>query len=462
VTFLASLSSFASPLGPASDAASVGFASTHTRPLTAAELEQLLTRLQQPTALIELAVVLGCLGLAWLLIRFLRGKQPDPRSIWFGYHVIDGILFPVLALVLALIARRVLQDTIPLAVFRLAIPVLSSLAVIRLTVKVLGAAFPASSAVKVVERTVSWGAWLATVLWITGVLPIVLDELDEITWKIGASKVSLRNLIEGTLSAVLVMILSLSLSSALESRLLRGATDNLSLRKMAANILRALLLVVGLMLALSAVGIDLTALSVFGGALGVGVGMGLQKLAANYVSGFVILAERSLRIGDLVRVDNFEGVITDINTRFTVIRASNGRESIVPNEVLITQRVENASLADRRVSMSTVVQVAYGTDLPSLMPQLQAVVAKVPRVIQDPAPSVLLTQFAADGLELTVSFWIMDPEAGQLGARSAVNLALLAELDRLGVEIPFPQRVLRPVVSAPAPAAAGVVSSPAP
>ena len=440
----------------------MGFASTHTRPLTAAELEQLLTRLQQPTALIELAVVLGCLGLAWLLIRFLRGTQPDPRSIWFGYPVIDGILFPVLALVLALIARRVLQDAIPLAVFRLAIPVLSSLAVIRLTVKVLGAAFPASSAVKVVERTVSWGAWLATVLWITGVLPIVLDELDEITWKIGASKVSLRNLIEGTLSAVLVMILSLSLSSALESRLLRGATDNLSLRKMAANILRALLLVAGLMLALSAVGIDLTALSVFGGALGVGVGMGLQKLAANYVSGFVILAERSLRIGDLVRVDNFEGVITDINTRFTVIRASNGRESIVPNEVLITQRVENASLADRRVSMSTVVQVAYGTDLPSLMPQLQAVVAKVPRVIQDPAPSVLLTQFAADGLELTVSFWIMDPEAGQQGARSAVNLALLAELDRLGVEIPFPQRVLRPVAAAPAPAAAGVVSSPAP
>lgn len=410
----------------------------------------------------EAAVLVGCLALAWLLIRFLRGKQPDRRSIWFGYHVIDGILFPVLALVLALIARRVLQDMIPLAVFRLAVPVLSSLAVIRLTVKVLGAAFPASSALRVVERTVSWGAWAATVLWITGVLPIVLEELDEITWKIGASQVSLRNLIEGTLSAVLVMILSLSLSSALEARLLRGATDNLSLRKMAANILRALLLVAGLMLALSAVGIDLTALSVFGGALGVGVGMGLQKLAANYVSGFVILAERSLRIGDLVRVDNFEGVITDINTRFTVIRATNGRESIVPNEVLITQRVENASLADRRVSVSTVVQVAYGTDLKSVMPCLQAVVSRVPRVVQDPAPSVLLTQFAADGLELTVSFWITDPEVGQMGVRSEVNLALLAELDRLGVEIPFPQRVMRHAPVQAAPGVAGVVSSPAP
>lgn len=455
---MTSLSTFASASAPSA----ADFAGAHARPLTAAELEQLLTRLQQPTALIEAAVVLGCLGLAWLLIRFLRGKQADPRSIWFGHHVVDGILFPVLALVLALIARRVLQDMIPLAVFRLAIPVLSSLAVIRLTVKVLGAAFPSSGALRVVERTVSWGAWAATVLWITGVLPIVMDELNDITWKIGASQVSLRNLIEGSLSAILVMILSLSLSSALEARLLKGGPENLSLRKMAANLLRALLLVVGLMLALSAVGIDLTALSVFGGALGVGVGMGLQKLAANYVSGFVILAERSLRIGDLVRVDNFEGVITDINTRFTVIRAANGRESIVPNEVLITQRVENASLADTRVSVLTVVQVAYGTDLPSVMPRLQAVVAQVPRVIQDPAPSVLLTQFAADGLELTVSFWIADPAAGQMGVRSAVNLAILAELDRLGVEIPFPQRVLRQVAPPPAAGAAGVVSSPAP
>lgn len=433
----------------------VASSASGARPLTAEELSTLLDRLQQPSALAEVAVILGCLAVAWLVIRLWRGRQADPSSIWFGHHVIDGILFPVLALLLALIARRVLQDMMPLAVFRVAIPVLASLAVIRLTAKVLGAAFPQSRALRVVERTVSWLAWIATVLWVSGVLPLVLDELDSITWKIGSSQVSLRNLIEGSLSAVLVMILSLSLSSALEARLLKGATDNLSLRKMAANILRTLLLVAGLMLALSAVGIDLTALSVFGGALGVGVGMGLQKLAANYVSGFVILAERSLRIGDLVRVDNFEGVITDINTRFTVLRAANGRESIVPNEVLITQRVENASLADRRLSMNTVVQVAYGTDLPSLIPQLQAAVAAVPRVLQDPSPSVLLTNFAADGLELTVGFWIDDPEAGQLGARSAVNLALLAELERLGVEIPFPQRVVRQV-------AALEVSSPAP
>ena len=141
---------------------------------------------------------------------------------------------------------------------------------------------------------------------------------------------------------------------------------------MAANALRALLLFVGLLFALSAAGIDLTALCVLGGALGVGIGFGLQKLAANYVSGFVILAERSMRIGDMVKVDSFEGRITDIRTRYTVIRALNGREAIVPNEMLITQRVENFVAGRPEACCSTTtVQVAYGTDLAALMPRLR-------------------------------------------------------------------------------------------
>jgi small-conductance mechanosensitive channel len=231
-------------------------------------------------------------------------------------------------------------------------------------------------------------------------------------------------------------------SSAAEARLLAGATDNLSIRKMAANALRAVLLFVGLMFALSAAGIDLTALGVLGGALGVGIGFGLQKLAANYVSGFVILAEGSMRIGDMVRVDNFEGRISDISTRYTVIRALNGRESIVPNEMLITQRVENSSLADPQVSITTTLQVAYGTDLDALLPRLAAAVAAVPRVLAEPAPGVQLAGFGADGLDLAVLFWIDDPENGQGNVRSDVNLALLRTLNAAGVEIPFPQRVV--------------------
>jgi small-conductance mechanosensitive channel len=415
-----------------------------TRPLTADELIALLHQLQQPSALLEIGAVLVCLFLAWLMVRLWRGPQEGHGPIWFGRYIVDGVLFPALALVLALAARRLLIGHLPLAVFRLVVPILVSLAVIRLTVKVLKAAFPESHVVRAVERTVSWLAWGATVLWVTGLLPLILDELDDITMKVGGSTLSLRNLIEGTLSAVLVMILSLSLSSVIESRLLKGAAaDDLSLRKIAANAIRALLLVMGLILALSAVGVDLTALSVLGGALGVGLGFGLQKLAANYVSGFVILAERSLRIGDLVKVDDFEGRITDINTRYTVLRSVQGREAIVPNEMLITQRVENASLADSKLRLTTTVQVAYGTDLDALKPLLEAAVAAVPRVLAEPRPGMHLTSFGTDGLELTVTYWLRDPENGQLEPKSDANMAILRCLNELKIEIPFPQRVLR-------------------
>jgi small-conductance mechanosensitive channel len=413
--------------------------------LQAGDFGQLIHALQRPPALVEAALLLACLAASWLLVRLLRGAAPaGGDSIWFGSRIVDGVFFPVLLLLLALLARWGLYaQGHPVALFKLVVPLLVALVVIRLTVRVLHQAFPTSGFMRVVERSVSWLAWVAMALWVTGALPLILHELDSISWKIGSTHISVRNLIEGAVTAVLVLVLTLWLSAALEARLLRGATDNLSIRKMAANALRALLLLVGLMFALSAAGIDLTALGVLGGALGVGIGLGLQKLAANYVSGFVILAERSMNIGDVVKADGFEGTITDITTRYTVIRALNGRESIVPNEMMITQRIENSSLADPKVAVSTVVQVAYGTDLDVLMPRMQEVVSQVPRVIRDPAPSVLLSNFAADGLELTVAFWIEDPEKGQLAPRSQVNLALLKLFNDLGVEIPFPQRVVR-------------------
>ncbi len=417
------------------------------RPLTADELGRLVQGLLRPSALIELAVLAGCVVAAWVLVRLLRGPEPPQRSTWFGRRIVDGALFPLLVLLLALGARWLLLTYLsvqmPLAVFKLAVPILVSLAVIRLTARVLRLSFPNSKFVRVVERSVSWVAWIAVVLWITGLLPLIMDELDAISWKIGSAQVSVRNIVEGSISAVLVLVVVLWISSLLEARLLVGATDNISIRKMAASALRMVLLFIGLIFAFSAAGIDLTALGVLGGALGVGIGFGLQKLAANYISGFVILAERSMRIGDMVKVDNFEGRITDISTRYTVIRALDGRESIVPNEMMITQRVENASLADPKVSMSTLVNVAYGTDLDALLPRLADAVAAVPRVLAEPAPVVLLSNFAADGLELTVLFWIDDPHNGQANVRSAVNLGLLRALGEAGVEIPFPQRVLR-------------------
>jgi small-conductance mechanosensitive channel len=408
-------------------------------------LEGWVEALAHPAALTELGTLAACGLGAWLvsaLVLKALGWQ-DRNSILFGRRIVDGALFPALLLCLAYLAQALLARFMPLAVFKLAIPVLLALLVIRVGVKVLQVAFNNTPMVKLLERTISWFVWAAMVLWVSGLLPLVLDELDQIKWKVGGTTLSVRTIIEGTLTAVAVLIVTLWISSAIESRLLRHATGGeLSLRKAVSNATRSLLMFVGLLMALSAVGIDLTALSVLGGAIGVGVGFGLQKLASNYVSGFVILAERSMRIGDNVRVDNFEGIITQINARYTVIRSLAGRESIVPNEMLIINRVENLSLADSRVGQFTLVSVAYDTDVDRAMELLRQVALGQERVLREPAPSVGLSSFGADGLELRVGYWISDPENGTDNLRSLINLGILRTLRENNIHIPFPQRVV--------------------
>ena len=418
-----------------------------------------------PTVLVELAVLAVCVGLAWGLVALLqRGLRPgDPRSILFGVRIVDGALFPLVLLSLAYIARTLLHHWVALAAFKIAIPVLVALVVIRIGVKVLQVAYPDAAWVRPIERSISWMAWLGMVLWVTGLLPLVLDELDQIHWKVGGATLSVRTIIEGAVTAGAVLLIALWISAAIESRLLRSATGaELSLRKAVSNAVRALLVFVGLLVALSSVGIDLTALSVLGGAVGVGIGFGLQKLAANYVSGFVILAERSMRIGDNVKLDTFEGRITQINARYTVIRSPSGRESIVPNELLITQRVENLSLSDPRVWMSTVVSVAYESDVDQVAQLLTNAALVSPRVLRDPAPSAALSAFGADGLEFTVGFWIADPENGSLGLRSDINRAILSALRAHQIEIPYPQRVMHVQVDGAVPAVMSPGGSPAP
>jgi small-conductance mechanosensitive channel len=300
------------------------------------------------------------------------------------------------------------------------------------------------------ERFFSWFVWLGIVLWLAGVLPIVTQELEAITFGLGKSKVSLLGLLEGILVSLLVIVLSLWVSAVIERRLLSDAVSDLSLRKVATNAIRVLLLIVGLLFALSALGVDLTALSVLGGALGVGLGFGLQKLASNYVSGFVILLERSLRIGDNVKIDGFEGRVTDIKTRYTMIRSVNGREAIVPNEKVITERVENLSLSDPKVLVITNITVGYESDVAQVQRILCDSAAGSERVLKDPAPVAHLAQFASDGLEFSLCFWISDPENGQLNVKSEVHIAILAALRHANIVIPYPQRVVHLVETAKA------------
>lgn len=392
----------------------------------------------------EIAVLSGCLAVAWGIC-WLLGRRAPADSVWFGRGTIDGVLFPMLALGLTYSARVGLGAFREVPLLRVAVPVLVALVGIRLLARVFTVVFPRSALARLMERLFSWIAWIAAVLWILGLMPAVLEEMEAIQFSFGKSEISLLAIVQGVLSSGLVMVLALWVASALERQVLRDTVSDLSLRKAAGNVIRALLLLLGFLFALSAVGVDLTALSVLGGAIGVGLGFGLQKLAANYVSGFVILAERSLRIGDTVRVDNFEGVVSDIKTRYTLIRSLNGRESIVPNEKLITERIENLSLADPKVLLSTTVTLGFDADPDQVRELLLEAARGAARVIPEPGPGVQLEKFGADGLEFKLVFWIADPQLGAGPVVSAVNFRILQGLRAAGLEIPSPQRVVRMV-----------------
>ena len=404
-------------------------------------LERLLSGLSAGALGWDLGALLGCLAMAYAIC-WLLGRDRSKDSIWFGRALVDGVLFPVLALTLVYVARITLADAHRVPLLRIAVPVLLALAGIRLLARVLTVVFPASGLARAAERLFSWVAWLAAVLWILGLLPAVKAEMQGIQFAFGKSTISLLELVQGVLSLGVVLVVALWISATVERKLLRQNIHDLSLRKVASNILRAVLLLVGFLFALSAVGVDLTALSVLGGAIGVGLGFGLQKLASNYVSGFVILFERSLRIGDTVRVDGFEGVVQDIKTRYTLIRAGNGRESIVPNEKLITERIENLSLDDPRLLVTVDIGIGYDSDVDLAQRLLLEAAAADACVLKEPAPVCRMQRFGPDALEFQLLFWVGEP-AAQATSRSEVSLGILKRLRAAGIDIPYAQRVVR-------------------
>jgi small-conductance mechanosensitive channel len=259
----------------------------------------------------------------------------------------------------------------------------------------------------------------------------------------------------GAISVVITVIAALWLGSAIESRLMRAEKLTTNSRVVLARFVKALLLLVAVLVALSIVGIDLTVLSVFGGALGVGLGLGLQRIASNYVSGFIILLDRSLSIGDMITVDKFYGRVEQINTRYTVIKALDGTETILPNEMLVSTPVVNHSLSSREVRVVVKVSVAYSANLDRALEILGECARTQPRVLSTPEPGAFVTSLGADGVELEVGFWIRDPEEGTLAVRSEIARAVLRSFAEAGIEIPFPQRDIRIVsTNASAPATA--------
>ena len=244
---------------------------------------------------------------------------------------------------------------------------------------------------------------------------------------------------------VVALVAALALARLVENRLMGITQMNLSLRLAVSKAARTVLLILAVLVALPEVGIDLTVLSVFGGALGVGIGFGLQKVASNYISGFIILLDRSVRIGDLITVDNKYGEVSQINTRYTLLKALDGTETIIPNETLITQTVVNHSLSKPNVRIALPVQVSYDADLElaeALM--LEAANGHI-RVVHDEPdnpPRVFMKEFADNGILLELTVWIRDPSEGQNNLRSDINWAIWRRFKAAGIEIPFPQRVV--------------------
>ena len=375
------------------------------------------------------------LGLArFIRHRFLQRTPADEahgavRRI--GVRSFARVLGPLLILGLLAVAKLVLaRNHIHVNLLRLAFPLFASFALIRTAFYLLRRVFarhgPLGATILTFEKIFSLLVWLAVAMYITGLWPDVFDYLNDTLLPLGRHKVSLATILQAAASVVVLLMLALWAGTALEERLMGVEGMHSSLRVVMARMSRAVLIVVAVLVSLNMVGIDLTVLSVFGGAFGVGLGLGMQKIASNYVSGFVILLERSLAIGDMISVDKYTGKVTRINTRYTVLQGLDGVETVLPNEMLISGPVQNQSLSSRMVRVSTVLNVAYGTDLDSLIPLLEGLAVGVPRVLETPAPGVSLNKFSPDGFELELGFWISDPEGGRGGVVSDVNKKIYA------------------------------------
>lgn len=422
-----------------------------TQNLFSSLLSDLWSDLHEPGLLWQIATLVFCLGSGWVLARLLRGRftarDTQLRFVRMGMESFARVLSPLLALMLIAGATPLLAHWHRVNLLRVAIPLVASFALIRFAFYVLRRVFArggsGGSALQLSETIFAGVVWIGVALYITGLWPGLVSYLEQTVVPLGRNQVSILTILQAAASVVVTLMLALWAGALLEERLMRVDTVHSSLRVVMARMGRALLILVAVLLSLSLVGIDITVLSVFGGALGVGIGLGLQKIVGSYVSGFVILLERSLSIGDIVTVDKYHGQVTKINTRYIIVRGGDGIETVVPNEMLISGPVQNYSLTDRNLRLATQVTVSYQSDVEQVLQLLQETVASVARVCADPAPQAFLMRFGADGLELEVGFWITDLENGTGNALSEVNRAIWKMLHKHQIEVPFPQRDIR-------------------
>lgn len=407
--------------------------------------------LRDPGLLWQIGTLVVCIVAGWGVVRFLRNcmtaQEVQLRMMRLGVESFARVLSPLLALGFIAIAKPILAQWHHVNLLRIAMPLVGSFALIRLAFYILRRIFAhggkAGGFLLAFEKVFAALVWCGVALYITGWWPELIEYLEHTALPVGRNKVALLTIVQAVTSVFVTLLIALWVSALLEERLMRMRTVHSSLRVAMARMARAMFILLAVLLSLSLVGIDLTVLSVFGGALGVGIGLGLQKIVSSYVSGFVILLERSLAIGDLVKIDNQMGQVTQINTRYTVVQGMDGIETVVPNEMLLSSTVQNYSLTDRRLRLATRITVAYQTDPDQVLQLLVQAVAGIARILQDPPPQAFLVKFDSNGFELELGFWIADPENGRMGVLSDVNRAIWKLLQQHQIEVPYPRWEVR-------------------
>jgi small-conductance mechanosensitive channel len=406
-----------------------------------------------PRGWAQLAIIAVALGLAWLLDRRVatrraQREQKGPDSRLTGSLV--RLIFPLTAWMLLAIARIAMRKSGSTFFLDVALPLMLALVVIRVVVYGLRRLFADAAWLRTSERTMAFAVWALVVFHFTGLLPEILDNLDDIEIPIGKEGVSLLTLAKGLLVVGITLVGTLWLSGFLEQQLMKARID-VNLRVVLAKFMRAAFLTIGVLIALQWIGIDLTLLSVFGGALGVGIGLGLQKLASNYVSGFAILFDRSIRMNDRISVGDRTGVVTRLTARYVVVRDLDGSESIVPNEMMVTSVVlRYPPYGEVRVPLP--VQVAFGTDVARALAVMAEAARTEPRVgTGTHPPKALLRGFGDFGIRLELGIWLANADVVRVDGdniRSAVNRAVLAAFRAHGIALAEPPRGALPVAEA--------------
>lgn len=393
------------------------------------------------------------LVLAGAAASFLNGRLQQLLEISAGQssatlkHLavrsLQRLLWPVSALLIVLVGRAILGwYAAPVALVDVVIPVLIALAAVRLSVYVLRKAFTVNPMVRSSESAIVFLVWVLVILHLAGWLPEILTVLDAVALELGTVRISILSALQLILMVGVAFTLAIWLSEAINRQLQHSIGLSPSMQVGISKFSRFLLITLAFLLALNAAGIDLSSLAIFGGALGVGLGFGLQRIASNFISGFILVFDRSIKPGDVITVGQNTGNVHELRARYVVVRSREGVDTLVPNENLITSEVVNWSYTDRNVRITVPVQCSYDDDPEAAMALMLSCANASPRVLPDPAPVVRLMAFGESGIDLQLQVWVNDPENGFAIVKSDINLAIWKAFKAAGIRIPYPQRDL--------------------